>query len=121
MTMSTTTKKRRDPIDSKKAAAPARPLRPLGDHVLIRRIDPSEKSPGGIVIPEQARKKSQEGVVVALGSGRVTEEGVRVPIDLKVGDTVVFSPHAGHDVKDDDGTALLLIQSRDVFAAIETG
>lgn len=92
-------------------------LRPLGDRVVLKVIEQEEKTKGGIVLPDTAREKPQKGEVVAVGSGKLLENGQRVPIDLKVGDRVVFSRYAGTEVKV-DGEEYLIVEVRDILAVI---
>jgi len=74
-------------------------LKPLGDRVLIRPSDEEEVTSAGIVLPDTARKKPQEGDVLAVGSGRMLDSGERVPISVKVGDVVIYSKYAGTEIK----------------------
>ncbi|MGB9792445.1 MAG: co-chaperone GroES [Thermacetogeniaceae bacterium] len=92
-------------------------LRPLGDRVVLKVIEQEEKTKGGIVLPDTAREKPQKGEVVAVGSGKLLENGQRVPIDLKVGDRVIFSRYAGTEVKV-DGEEYLIVEVRDILAVI---
>ena len=78
----------------------ARKFEPLGDGVLIKPIEQEEVTASGLVLPDTAKEKPQEGKVVAAGPGRLTDEGNRVPMDLKVGDTVVYSKYAGTEYKE---------------------
>ena len=77
-------------------------VKPLNDRVLIRRMDPEEKVKGGIIIPDTAKEKPLEGKVVAVGSGRLDENGKRVPMEVKAGDRVLIGKYAGTEVKLDD-------------------
>lgn len=92
-------------------------LRPLGDRVVLKVMEQEEKTKGGIVLPDTAREKPQKGEVVAVGSGKLLENGQRVPIDLKVGDRVIFSRYAGTEVKV-DGEEYLIVEVRDILAII---
>ncbi|HHW41727.1 MAG TPA: co-chaperone GroES [Syntrophomonadaceae bacterium] len=92
-------------------------LKPLGDRVVLRIIEQEEKTKGGIVLPDTAREKPQKGEVVAVGTGRLLESGERVPLDLKVGDRVVFARYAGTEVKV-DGEEYLIVNERDILAVV---
>ncbi|MBE3595172.1 MAG: co-chaperone GroES [Candidatus Carbobacillus altaicus] len=92
-------------------------LRPLGDRVIIEPASKEEKTASGIVLPDTAKEKPQEGRVVAVGQGRM-EEGKRVPLDVKEGDRVIFSKYAGTEVKYDEKEYLILRES-DILAIIE--
>ncbi len=80
---------------------------PLHDRVLIKRIEEKESIKGGIIIPDSAKEKPQEGEVVAAGAGKI-EKGVRVPLDVKVGDRVLFGKYSGSEIKVDDEDYLIL-------------
>ena len=77
-------------------------VKPLNDRVLIRRMDPEEKVKGGIIIPDTAKEKPLEGKVVAVGAGRIDENGKRVPMEVKVGDRVLIGKYSGTEVKIED-------------------
>ena len=91
-------------------------LRPLGDRVLVRPEESEETLPSGLVLPDTAKEKPQEGVVLAIGPGQYWE-GKRIPLDLKEGDRVIFSKFGGTEVKV-DGEDCLIMQERDVLAVI---
>jgi chaperonin GroES len=94
-------------------------LRPLHDRILVKRLEEGEeKSEGGIIIPDTAKEKPQQAKVLAVGEGRITEDGKVQPIDVKSGDTVVFSKYAGTEVKI-DGEELLVIREDDVLGVVE--
>ena len=94
-------------------------LRPLHDRILVQRLDEAEEqSAGGIIIPDTAKEKPQEAVVKAVGDGRITDEGTVQPMDVKVGDKVVFSKYAGTEVKV-DGDDMLVIREDDVLGVLE--
>ncbi|NHM28455.1 co-chaperone GroES [Desulfofundulus sp. TPOSR] len=93
-------------------------MRPLGERVVVKPLPSEEKTKGGIVLPETAKEKPQEGEVVAVGPGRLLENGTRVPIDLKVGDRVLFSKYAGNEVKIDD-EEYLIMREADILGVIE--
>jgi chaperonin GroES len=93
-------------------------FRPLHDRVLVKRLDAEEKTAGGIIIPDTAKEKPQQGEVLAVGPGRRAEHsGELIPLDLAVGDTVVYSKYGGTEIAI-DGEDLLILSSRDVLAKI---
>ena len=94
-------------------------FRPLGDRVLVKRVKEEEKTKGGIIIPDTAQEKPQEGEVVAVGPGARDEDGERIPMDLKVGDRILFGRWSGTEVKI-DGDELLIMKESDVMGVIET-
>lgn len=83
-------------------------LRPLQDRILIKRIEEKETVKGGIIIPDTAKEKPQEGEVVAVGHGKKTEDGKIIPLDVKVGDRVLFGKYSGNDIKIDEQEYLIL-------------
>jgi len=83
-------------------------LKPLGDRVVVRPAAEEERSWGGILLPDVARKKPQEGKVLAVGSGRVLPNGIRVPVSVNVGDTVIYPKHAGTEVQLETDTLVIL-------------
>ena len=89
-----------------------------GDEYLIMREDESEEKIGGIIIPDTAKEKPQRGKVVAAGNGKVTEEGKRVPLDVKSGDRILFGKYSGNEVKI-DGDDYLILREEDVLAILE--
>jgi len=93
-------------------------VRPLGDRVVIEVIEEGEKTVGGIVLPDTAKEKPQEGRVVAVGSGRLLENGQKVEPEVSVGDTVIYSKYAGTEIKIDDKEYLILSE-RDILAVVE--
>jgi chaperonin GroES len=95
-------------------------FRPLHDRVVVRRLDSEEKTKGGIIIPDTAKEKPQEGEVIAVGPGGRDEAGKLIPIDLKAGDRVLFGKWSGTEVKI-DGEDLLIMKESDVMGVIETG
>ena len=94
-------------------------FRPLHDRVVVKRIDAEEKTKGGIIIPDTAREKPQEGEVVAVGPGARDETGKLVPLDLKVGDRVLFGKWSGTEVKI-GGQDLLIMKESDIMGVVET-
>lgn len=93
-------------------------IRPLGERVVVKATPTEEKTKSGIVLPDTAKEKPQEGEVIAVGSGRLLENGQRVPIDLKVGDKILFSKYAGNEVKIDD-VEYLIMREADILGVIE--
>jgi chaperonin GroES len=90
-------------------------LEPLGDRVVVRPIKREEMSKGGIILPDTAKEKPQEGEVIAVGPGKLSEEGNRIPMDVKVGDRVVYAKYAGTEYKLDD-EELIIIRESDILA-----
>ncbi|MDN4608414.1 co-chaperone GroES [Sporosarcina thermotolerans] len=92
-------------------------LKPLGDRIVIELIEAEEKTSSGIVLPDSAKEKPQEGKVVAAGTGRVLENGQRVDLEVKEGDRIIFSKYAGTEVKY-EGNEYLILRESDVLAVI---
>ena len=92
-------------------------IRPLQDRVLIKRVKEEEKSKGGIIIPDTAKEKPIEGEVIAVGNGKVMEDGKIRPLDVKVGDTVLFGKYSGTEVKI-DGEDRLILREDDILGVI---
>ena len=92
-------------------------VRPLADRILVRRIEEKETMRGGIIIPDTAKEKPQEGEVVAIGPGRKTEEGKIIPLDVKKGDRILIGKYSGTDVKI-DGTEYVIIREDDVLGVL---
>ena len=93
-------------------------FRPLHDRVLVRRVEAEEKTAGGIIIPDTAKEKPQEGEVVAAGTGLKAEDGKVTPLDVKAGDTVLFGKWSGTEVKI-DGEDLLIMKESDILGVLE--
>ena len=93
-------------------------FRPLHDRVLVRRIDAEEKTAGGIIIPDTAKEKPQQGQVIAVGPGARNEAGQLVPLDVQAGDTVLFGKWSGTEVKI-DGEDLLIMKESDIMGVVE--
>ncbi len=89
-------------------------VRPLHDRILVRRMAEEEKTAGGIIIPDTAKEKPQRGEVVATGKGRVTEDGKTLPLEVKVGDKILFSKYSGTELKL-DGTEYLMMREEDIL------
>ena len=92
-------------------------LKPLGDRVVIRVLEQEEKTASGIFLPDTAKEKPSQGEVVAVGPGKVQDNGSRVALDVKVGDKIIFSKYAGTEVKY-EGTEYLIVSERDILAII---
>ncbi len=93
-------------------------IRPLHDRVLVRRIEQDQKTAGGIIIPDTAQEKPQEGEVVAAGSGARADDGKLTPLDVKAGDRILFGKWSGTEVKV-DGEELLIMKESDIMGVIE--
>ena len=93
-------------------------VRPLHDRILVRRIEEEEKTKGGLIIPDTAKEKPQEGKVIAVGKGRVSEEGKLRPLDVHKGDRVLFTKYAGSEIEV-GGDEHLIIREDDVLAVLE--
>jgi chaperonin GroES len=93
-------------------------IRPLGDRILVKRIKEEEKTKGGIIIPDTAKEKPQEGMVVAVGKGKTTEDGKLLPPDVKAGDKILFGKYAGSEVKLEDEEHLILRED-DILGVLE--
>jgi chaperonin GroES len=93
-------------------------IRPLHDRILVKREEEKEVKKGGIIIPDTAKEKPQEGKVIAVGNGKVNDEGKKVPLDVKAGDKILFGKYSGSEVKLDDEEYLIL-REEDVLAIIE--
>ena len=93
-------------------------IRPLGDKIVIKVIEDAEQTSGGIFIPDSAKEKSQKGEVIAVGTGKMTEKGEGEPMDVKIGEIVLFAKYAGTDVKVSDET-LKIMSVSDILGVIE--
>jgi chaperonin GroES len=100
------------------ATASKTKLRPLHDRILIKRIEEEEVRRGGIIIPDTAKEKPQEGKVIAVGTGKVGEDGKRIPLDVKAGDRILFGKYSGSEVKIDDEEYLIL-REEDVLGILD--
>ena len=94
-------------------------LKPLGDRVVLKPVEREEKTKSGIVLPDTAKEKPQEGMVEAVGTGRVLDNGTKVPLELKVGDRVLYEKYAGNEFKLED-VEYLVISEKDVLAVLGT-
>jgi len=93
-------------------------IRPLGDRILVKRIQEEERTKGGIIIPDTAKEKPQEGRVVAVGKGKMTEDGKLLPIDVKAGDRILFGKYAGSEIKI-EGEEHLILREDDILGVLE--
>ena len=93
-------------------------VRPLHDRILVKRLDQEAKSKGGIIIPDTAKEKPMEGRVIAVGGGKVNEEGKVTPLDVKKGDRILFSKYSGTEIKL-DGEEHLIVREDDILAVLE--
>ena len=92
-------------------------FRPLHDRVVVKRIDAEEKTAGGIIIPDTAKEKPQEGEVIAVGNGKLLDNGTKVPMDVKVGDKILFGKYSGTDIKI-EGQEYLILREDEVLAVV---
>ncbi|MBF0508256.1 MAG: co-chaperone GroES [Deltaproteobacteria bacterium] len=93
-------------------------LRPLHDRLIVKRLENEGISKGGIIIPESAKEKPQQGMVLAVGNGRKTEDGKNIPMDIKAGDLVLFGKYAGNEIKV-DGEEHLILREDDILGIIK--
>ena len=93
-------------------------IRPLHDRIIVRRLQEGEQKVGGIIIPDTAKEKPQQGKVIAVGDGKVNEEGKRVPLEVKAGDLILFGKYTSQEVKL-DGEELLIMREDEVLAVID--
>jgi chaperonin GroES len=94
-------------------------IRPLHDRVIVRREEEEQKTAGGILLPGSAQEKPNQGEVIAVGSGRILDSGELRPVDVKIGDIVVFGQYAGNDKIDVDGEELIILSESDIKAVVE--
>ncbi len=92
-------------------------IRPLGDRVVVKPLAQEEKTKSGIVLPDTAKEKPQQGEVLAVGSGKMLENGQRIALEVKVGDKVIYSKYAGTEIKI-DGEEVLILSERDIHAIV---
>jgi chaperonin GroES len=92
-------------------------VRPLHDRLLVRRIEEKETAKGGIIIPDTAKEKPQEGEVLAVGNGKVLENGTKIALEVKVGDKILFGKYSGNDIKI-EGEEVLILREDDVLAIL---
>ena len=92
-------------------------VRPLHDRIVVQRLEEGEQQIGGIIIPETAKEKPQQGKVIAVGNGKTKDDGKRIPLDVKAGDTILFGKYSGQDIKL-DGEEYLIMREYEVLAVI---
>lgn len=93
-------------------------VRPLHDRLIVKRLNEEEKTKGGIIIPDSAKEKPQEAEVIAVGNGKVLEDGKKVPLEVKIGDRVLFSKYSGTEIKI-EGDEYLILREDDIQAVLE--
>ncbi|MHC1696551.1 MAG: co-chaperone GroES [Geobacteraceae bacterium] len=93
-------------------------LRPLQDRIIVKRLEEESMTAGGLYIPDTAKEKPQKGEIIAVGKGKITEDGKVIPVDLKVGDKVLFGKYAGTEIKI-DGADYLIMREDDILGVIE--
>src|SRR5437870_2211874 len=95
-------------------------VRPLHDRIIVHRIEEGEQKVGGIIIPDTAKEKPQQGKVIAAGNGKTKDDGKRVPLDVKAGDTILFGKYSGQEIKP-EGDEFLIMREDEVLAVLENG
>ena len=95
-------------------------VRPLHDRLIVQRLDEGEQKIGGIIIPDTAKEKPQQGKVIAAGSGKTKDDGKRIPLDVKAGDKILFGKYSGQEIKL-DGEEYLIMREDEVLAVVEVG
>jgi chaperonin GroES len=94
-------------------------LKPLGDRVVVKPVEKEEKTKSGILLPDTAKEKPQEGIVEAVGTGRILDNGTKVPMELKVGDKILYAKYAGNEFKLDE-VEYLIVSEKDVLAIVSS-
>ena len=94
-------------------------VRPLHDRIIVKRIEEQEQKVGGIIIPDTAKEKPQQGEVIAVGKGKIKDDGKVIPLDVKQGDTILFGKYSGQEIKI-DGEEYLIMREDEVLAVIES-
>jgi chaperonin GroES len=102
------------------ATATKAALRPLHDRILVERIEEGEQKIGGIIIPDSAKEKPQQGKVIAVGAGKADKDGKRIPLDVKSGDTILFGKYSGQEIKI-EGEEYLIMREDEVLGVVEGG
>jgi len=93
-------------------------IRPLHDRLIVKRLEEEERTKGGIIIPDNAKEKPQQGEVIAVGTGKVLEDGKKVPLEVKKGDRVLFGKYSGTDIQI-DGTEYLMMKEEDILGIVD--
>lgn len=93
-------------------------IRPLNDRLIVKRLDEEEKTKGGIIIPDNAKEKPSQGEVIAVGAGKLLDDGKKLPLEVKKGDRVLFGKYSGTEIKV-DGTEYLMMREEDVLGIVE--
>jgi len=93
-------------------------LKPLGDRIVLKIVEQEEKTRGGILLPDTAKEKPQKGKVLAVGTGKVLDNGIKVPLDVQVGDKVIFGQFSGTEIKL-EGEEYLIVSERDILAVVD--
>ena len=93
-------------------------VRPLHDRIIVQRLEEEEQRIGGIIIPDTAKEKPQQGRIIAAGSGKAKDDGKRIPMDVKAGDTILFGKYSGQEIKL-DGQEYLIMREEEVLAVVE--
>jgi chaperonin GroES len=94
-------------------------FRPLHDRILVERVESEERTKGGIILPDSAKEKPQQGKIIAVGAGRRTEDGKIIPLELKAGDTILFGKYSGSEIKI-EGIEYLIMKEDDVLGLVES-
>lgn len=94
-------------------------IKPLGDRVVVKPLEAEAKTKGGIVLPDTAKEKPQEGKIVAVGKGKVMENGSVAPLEVKVGDKVLYGKYSGNEITTKEGEELLIMREEDILAVIK--
>jgi chaperonin GroES len=92
-------------------------IKPIGDRIVVKPLEAEEITKGGIILPDSAKEKPQKGKVVAIGTGKILENGTRVPVEVKEGDTIIYSKYGGTEVKF-EGEEYLIVSERDILAVL---
>ena len=94
-------------------------IRPLGDRILVKPLEAEEKTKGGILLPDTAKEKPQEGKIVAVGKGKLTDKGTVQPLEVRVGNRVLYGKYSGTEISTKEGDQLLIMREEDVFAVLD--
>ncbi|MDP2939009.1 MAG: co-chaperone GroES [Candidatus Omnitrophota bacterium] len=94
-------------------------IQPLGDRVVVKPLEAEDKTKGGIVLPDTAKEKPQEGKIVAVGKGKISDDGKVLPLEVKVGDRILYGKYSGTEVTTKEGEELLIMREEDIFAIIK--